>query len=108
MIARGCLNPTCPRLAGKTGYCGPCSVPILAERQRVRRIYSSPQHLTWRALILKRDPVCVECKVAPSVVADHKKALRAGGDWSLSNGQGLCRHCNAVKTAKFDGALSHA
>lgn len=93
---RPCLAAGCPYLASKNGYCTGHGKPILAERQAQRRIYSSPQHKTWRAIILHRDPICVRCKEAPTVVADHITPLRSGGTWALSNGRGLCRHCDGV------------
>jgi 5-methylcytosine-specific restriction endonuclease McrA len=96
VVARGCLAAGCPSLALKSGYCVRHQVPILAERARVRRIYATPHHKTWRALILARDPVCKTCGYRPSVIADHIIPLRYGGTWALSNGRGLCRHCDGV------------
>lgn len=56
-----------------------------------------------RNAILARDPVCVACHEAPSVVADHRRAyvvcLRAGIDPdSMENGQGMCGPCHDAKT----------
>jgi len=51
-----------------------------------------------RLAILRRDPTCMGCGVAPSVVADHVAPASEGGTDSIDNGQGLCRSCHDVKT----------
>lgn len=57
-----------------------------------------------RALVLARDPTCVECLkqklITPSVHADHIRPFN--GDWDLfvdlDNLQGLCAACHSRKT----------
>ena len=48
------------------------------------------------------DSICQkEGKVTPAKVCDHVLPVKQGGDfWDWSNRQGLCNHCNAIKTAK--------
>jgi hypothetical protein len=48
-------------------------------------------------MVLNRDRICEMCGEVPSVVADHIIGLKDGGTWELSNGQGLCKHCDGVK-----------
>jgi 5-methylcytosine-specific restriction protein A len=61
------------------------------------------RHEAWRKLILHRDPLCKIAHfcggLSPSTVADHIIQLRAGGDWSLENGQGACEPCHNWKRA---------
>ena len=70
------------------------------------------RHQQWRKLILHRDPLCKIghfCKgYAPSVIADHVVPLRAGGDWSLENGQGACKPCHDWKTRTIDTPRIHS
>jgi 5-methylcytosine-specific restriction protein A len=55
-------------------------------------------------MILARDPICKICDEATATIADHVEALDPGnpsaGNWSLSNGQGLCLPCHNAKTAQ--------
>ena len=54
-----------------------------------------------RDLIRERDPVCVVCKVEATHTVDHIVPIRDGGSaWDMDNLQGLCKGCNAVKTAR--------
>lgn len=50
-------------------------------------------------------PLCVECTkkglTVLATVTDHINPINKGGDpWSWNNLQGLCTHCNALKTGK--------
>lgn len=103
---RPCLASGCPSLAGKTGYCARHEQPILAERSRLKRLYKSPLHQQWRKVILQRDKICTKCGKAPAIVADHKKPLRFGGDWSYDNGAGMCKACHGRKSVVEDGVFS--
>lgn len=96
----------CPRLAVKASRCEVHAAPILAERQQQKNLYASAQHKAWRKVILMRDRVCRHCHKAPATRADHVKALKAGGDWSYDNGEGLCLSCHGRKSVKQDGALA--
>lgn len=75
----------------------------IADRERgssTARGYGR-RHQKWRLLILHRDPLCKIAHfcagLAPSTIADHVIPLRAGGDWSLENGQGACERCHNWK-----------
>ena len=83
-------------------------------RQRFTRRESLMVNTSWsgqrrafptrmRAQILHLFPVCVACGLAPSTVADHilshADCIRAGiHPDTISNGQGMCAPCHAVKT----------
>jgi 5-methylcytosine-specific restriction protein A len=58
-----------------------------------------------RAAVLRRDPVCCECKRQPSNVADH--IIDHRGDlklfWDINNLQGLCKECHDRKTGSQHG-----
>lgn len=62
---------------------------------------------TWRKLrriVLRREPLCRECKKAgfdvPSVLVDHIIPLSEGGTNKLENLQGLCTMHHNKKTAR--------
>lgn len=114
---RPCARPGCPTLVDR-GYCAE------HERQRQRTYDRSrgktaergygAQHRKWRAMVLARDPVCVDPygvhaergEVVASTVADHIVPIRRGGArFDLANGQGLCASCHGVKTAREDGGF---
>lgn len=55
-------------------------------------------------MVLARDPLCVYryddgCTLA-STVADHVVPLSEGGEDSLDNMVGCCRHCHAIKSQR--------
>lgn len=100
---RECRHTGCRALT-REGYCDAHRV----ERARHARdgspsVYNA-RHRRWRAMVLARDPVCVDPYrhharagiVVPSTVADHIVPLRpdGSGDWRLENGQGLCKACH--------------
>lgn len=72
--------------------------------------YGAEHRERFRAAVLARDPVCVLCKRAPSVHADHwprsKKELRAAGldDHHPAYGRGLCAPCHSTETAQHQPA----
>jgi 5-methylcytosine-specific restriction protein A len=80
-------------------------VDRLARGSAHRRGYDA-DHRRWREEVLARDPVCKLCDRRPSLIADHIRPLDPAdphGDpskWALSNGQGVCRPCHNIKTAR--------
>lgn len=52
--------------------------------------------------VLKRDPICVECRVAPSTHCDHIKPRRLFPELALdeSNLRGLCATCHNRRSAR--------
>ena len=60
--------------------------------------------VAWRKLrlqVLRLQPICNDCKRAPSTVADHITPVRLGGNfWDIDNLQGLCAPCHNSKSAK--------
>lgn len=62
-------------------------------------------HRQWRVQVLRDYPWCLDPfgrhpgVQVPATVADHIIPVAQGGDWSIDNGQGLCRSCHAVKSA---------
>jgi 5-methylcytosine-specific restriction protein A len=86
------------------GYC-----PTHAREKERTRYNAETRHwyytTEWkvlRAITLHADPICVECKTAPSTLADHKVPHR--GDrakfYDLSNLAGMCVTCHGRKTAR--------
>lgn len=55
----------------------------------------------WRRGVMRRDPMCRACGVAPSTDADHVIPVGDGGaPYDVANGQGLCHDCHDIKTRR--------
>lgn len=102
--ARVCSVPGCPNLTASGGRCH--EHRRAADRARGDRGYSTPGHKRFRRIVLRRDPICVVCGVAPSAVADHhpmsRKDLIAAGrnPDDPRAGRGVCKPCHDRETAK--------
>ncbi|MCI0423644.1 MAG: HNH endonuclease [Acidobacteria bacterium] len=94
---RPCTSTGCPELTNG-GRCLTHRRAYEAQRGTTAERGYGGHHRRWRLLVLHRDPICKSCGLAPSAEADHIKPLRDGGDWSLENGQGLCKPCHTRKT----------
>lgn len=72
-----------------------------------RQMWRGPHGL--QKVVLARDPICMMCHRAASVIADHIKPHK--GVWALfcdlANLQGLCKACHDKKTAREDGGLGN-
>ncbi|WP_258563120.1 holin [Streptomyces phytophilus] len=107
--ARRCTTSGC------TGTPQPGSGKCTACQDRARRPrpsaaaqgYGAEHRDRFRAGVLARDPVCVVCRAAPSVHADHwplsKRQLRAAGqdEHDPTHGRGLCPRCHSTETAEY-------
>lgn len=101
---RPCPPPGCPNLVTK----GLCSVHLKAARKRTdaarpssaKRGYAGAAWQALRLQVLRRDPICVDCKRAPSTVADHTIPKRFGGEDTLANLSGKCASCHNARTAR--------
>lgn len=109
---RECRHAGCRELT----RCGFCDAHAQDRHRDDPRRGSSAQrgydarHRRWRAMILARDPICVDPYgrhardgiVVPSTVADHIVPLRpdGAGDWSLENGRGLCAACHGERNIR--------
>ena len=80
-----------------------------ADRARgtaAQRGYTGRGHRGFRAAVLDRDPICVECRLAPATVADHypksrRELVEAGLDPNdPTRGRGLCKTCHDRETAR--------
>lgn len=95
----------------RRGRCPACEARRLAAyrsddgRPSFRRRGYGRRHLYFRREVLRRDPVCVLCHAAASVVADHwpvsrRDLVSAGADPDdPRHGRGLCRGCDSRQTA---------
>ena len=105
-IASPCSYPLCRRVSGER-FCAEHARTHAADDALARGTSASrgyyARHRRWRKLVIARSPICRMCANAPSTVADHIVPLNPrdpySGDWSLANGQGLCRPCHNRKTA---------
>ncbi len=102
---RVCNRPGCPTLFnGEGGRCPEHATQ--ARRARVdNKVYSSPGHRSFRAAVLTRDAICVECRTERSTVADHhpysRRELSEAGlnPDDPQHGRGLCHPCHSKYTA---------
>lgn len=78
----------------------------MRQRDTTRERYTNTRpHKNFRAQVLARDPICVICDLAPSVIADHyplgRDELIARGlnPDDPDAGRGLCKRCDSRQTA---------
>jgi 5-methylcytosine-specific restriction protein A len=101
-----CTVPGCPILTTE----GRCT-EHRREADRARgtaseRGYTSRGHRNFRTVVLQRDPLCVVCFRAASVVADHwptsrRELLALGLDANdPARGRGVCKRCHDESTAR--------
>ena len=70
-----------------------------------QRGYTGRGHRSFRSEVLDRDPICVECQIAQSTVADHyptskRDLIDQGLDSNDPDyGRGLCKPCHDRSTA---------
>ncbi len=103
---RVCSQPGCPEFAEGGGRCPGCKAEAERKRGTARqRGYRGLHETRFRPGVLAKDPVCVLCKAAPSVHADHwplsRKELQAQGldPDDPRHGRGLCGPCHSTETA---------
>lgn len=103
MSLRPCATPRCPVLVPK-GHC-----PQHArenERRRynseTRKWYSTDAWRVLRLIVLGDNPLCVDCRLAPSTEVDHITPHRGNYAlfWDRTNLQGLCHPCHGRKTQR--------
>jgi 5-methylcytosine-specific restriction protein A len=108
-LMRVCSTPGCPTVYPSTEGSRCASHRKAADRRRgtaSERGYTGKGHRSFRSQVLMRDPICVECMVAFSTVADHyPRSKRDLDDAGLNSndpqyGRGLCARCHGVATAE--------
>jgi 5-methylcytosine-specific restriction protein A len=99
-----CSTPGCGQ-ATRGGRCDDCAhAADLARGTASQRGYSSA-HRRFREAVLAADPICVQCQVRASTVADHypvsRRDLEAIGENpnDPKHGRGLCKPCHDRATA---------
>jgi len=74
----------------------------------LRKLYKTVRWKNTRIQVIARDPVCVLCNSAASIVADHRTNARryiqlnkgnVEAFFDQSNLQGVCKRCHDKKTA---------
>lgn len=119
-----CPDVKCPELVDRAiGDCprGHAKAKRKAQQVTTDSTRPAPRHrgydhthtTRFRAPVLRRDPVCVECRQAPSTHADHhphtRRQLVTMGEnpndpkW----GRGLCAPCHNRHTATRDGGYGN-
>src|SRR5687768_16000824 len=84
------------RVSGGTTYCP----THRAEFQLWRNSTSPPSTRSSRALrmqVLREEPICRDCGVAPSTERGHIVPAYAGGTNTRANSKGQCRPCNIAQ-----------
>jgi 5-methylcytosine-specific restriction enzyme A len=117
----GCLRA----IADDVRYCDECRpTPVVvddgirehttSDRERYRRLYSSPRWQRLRLQAIRACPMCARCNAAITEIVDHIVPAgvavqqvrdsglyptdRFAGFYVLWNLQGLCRACHWLKT----------
>jgi 5-methylcytosine-specific restriction protein A len=100
-----CSVPGCPEYTDR-GRCEDHRRKAEQRRGSARqRGYGARHEQRFRPGVLARDPVCVLCKAAPSVHADHwplsrRELVEQGADPDdPKHGRGLCGQCHSKATA---------
>ena len=100
-----CSTPGCGTATPRSGRCDECAAAAdLARGTAAQRGYGSRHRKTFRATVLDRDPICMECQIRPSTVADHhplsRRELEAMGEDpnDPKHGRGLCASCHGRAT----------
>jgi 5-methylcytosine-specific restriction protein A len=101
-----CSVPGCPQLTD-SGRCAQHRAEAEQARGTARqRGYGHGHENRFRPGVLARDPVCVLCKRAPSLHADHwplsrRELLARNLDPDdPAHGRGLCGPCHSSETAR--------
>lgn len=114
---RVCSVPGCPELYPSAEGSRCLRHRRSADRARPsshQRGYSTRGHRTFRIAVLRKDPVCVACELAPSTVADHHprgrdELIELGlNPNDPQYGRGLCVPCHSRATAANQPGGWHA
>jgi len=102
-----CPVPGCDNLVTKVD---PCPTHGKKKAWEIGRASSSARGYghEWRKLaatIIARDPICMVCRLRPSVQADHIVPKSRGGTDDPSNLRGVCKQCHSTKSGR-EGASS--
>lgn len=66
-----------------------------------RDVYNTTTWRKLRLVVLRHQPICSICHLAPSTEVDHIEPLADNGEpYNLSNLQGTCAKCHAAKSHK--------
>lgn len=98
-----CLRPGCGELVD-AGYCNAHKPPPSRKHTpEADRFYSSSRWQAIRAIVRRAQPICMECKRAPSQSVDHISGdindnRFDAGDPLNSNLRAVCNRCHAAKS----------
>ncbi len=100
------ICPRCPEPVPTAGMCHACKAKAERARRPDGNPYSTTEHrIGFREQVLARNPICVECRVKRSTVADHHPTERRDLVTQGLNpndpqyGRGLCERCHNKHTA---------
>lgn len=102
-----CTTTGCPAIVDQPGKCDTCKQDAERQRGSARaRGYDTEHERRFRRSVLTRDVVCVICRKALAVVADHyprsrRELIDDGADPDDPRyGRGLCKPCDSAQTAE--------
>ena len=105
-IKHPCLYPGCGELVTER-YCDKHTKATTKAYEATRETATARGYTyrwqLYRALYLKKHPLCVHCKadgrITPANEVDHIVPTKRGGDfWDTKNHQSLCKPCHSRKT----------
>jgi 5-methylcytosine-specific restriction enzyme A len=109
---RTCKRPGCWYTATHGRYCDEHKrydeqlEQSYRDSNPLRVLYQTAKWKVCRAIVLARDPICVECKRAAATQADHKERAQTiarlygiAEFFNPARCQGLCKSCHSRKTA---------
>lgn len=99
-----CLEQRCPNTATYRGRCAEHAQQKEQTRYNAdtRKWYCIEAWSDLRLTVLAEQPVCVDCKRAPSTQVDHIVPHRGEYEkfWNRANLQGMCSACHGRKTKR--------
>jgi len=103
-----CAAPNCRALVRK-GRCEAHARPAWSGAGGTSRASAAERgydatYRRNRAIVLRRDPVCLLCGAAPSTQADHIVPASQGGGSDIENLRGVCARCNLARISARGGA----
>jgi 5-methylcytosine-specific restriction protein A len=110
-ILKPCAQPGCPELIAKGARCPEHHKAFRRKydrgyrRRQRKKLYDSARWQKVRRMILRREPICRECKARPATEVHHinNNPLDNRDD----NFEPLCKPCHSRRTAHETGFGRH-
>jgi 5-methylcytosine-specific restriction protein A len=104
-----CLEYGCAAWAVRRGRCEDHAPKPWERSSAHNKTMTRNESRVFRRAVLRRDPVCRTCGIAPSTEADHVLPVADGGArHDVANGLGLCTPCHDIKTRAENAVRNRA